>query len=218
MAETKNNGANLGFENQMWSAAEDRDEYAAANIFWVPKEARWTKLQSSAKQPIIGKIIDDAMLAIEKENPTLKGVPPKDLRVDFILANPPFNMSDWGGHILFIDARKLGSLIDRTHKDFSDEEIDKVAAAYHGWRGEKDAGEYKDVPGFCKSATIDEIKEHGYVLTPGRYVGAVEIEDDGVPFEEKMAELSAALYEQFAEADQLESVIKRNLETLGYGL
>jgi type I restriction enzyme M protein len=124
---------------------------------------------------------------------------------------------DRRGRTLFIDARKLGTLIDRTHKDFSDEELDKVAATYHAWRGEKEAGEYRDVPGFCKSATIDEIREHGYVLTPGRYVGAAEIEDDGVPFEEKMAELSATLYEQFAEADELEDTIKRNLEVLGYG-
>jgi len=73
------------------------------------------------------------------------------------------------------------------------------------------------VPCFCKSTTTDEIREHGYVLTPGRYVGAAEIEDDGIPFEEKMTELSAKLYEQFAEADQLETAIKRNLEILGYG-
>jgi type I restriction enzyme M protein len=516
MTERNGNGANLGFENQMWAAAdklrghmdaseykhvvlgliflkyisdafqakykqleatkdteytdpEDRDEYAAANIFWVPKEARWAKLQASAKQPTIGKIVDDAMVAIEKENPILKGVLPKDysrpsldkyrlgelidiiskvglgddesrskdilgrvyeyflgrfaaaegkaggefytprcvvnllvrmiepykgrvydpccgsggmfvqserfvkehggrlgdiaiygqesnsttwrlammnlairgldanlggqnadsfhndlhkdLRADFILANPPFNMSDWGGarlredarwkygippvnnanyawiqhfiyhlsptgvagfvmangsmstnttsegeirkniieadlvdcmialpgqlfyqtqipvclwfvarnkkngkfrdrsgHALFIDARKLGTLIDRTHKDFSDEELEKVAATYHAWRGEKDAGEYQDVPGFCKSVTTDEIREHGYVLTPGRYVGAAEIEDDGIPFEEKMAEFSATLYEQFAESERLESVIKKNLEVLGYGV
>ena len=511
-----NNGANLGFENQMWAAAdklrghmdaseykhvvlgliflkyisdafqakykqleatkdteytepEDRDEYSAANIFWVPKEARWVKLQASAKQPTIGKLVDDAMVAIEKENTTLKGVLPKDyarpaldkhrlgelidiiskiglgddearskdilgrvyeyflgrfaaaegkgggefytpqcvvkllvrmigpykgrvydpccgsggmfvqserfveerggrlgdiaiygqesnsttwrlammnlairgldanfgrqhadsfhndlhkdLRADFILANPPFNMSDWGGerlredarwkygippvnnanyawiqhfihhlsptgvagfvmangsmstnttsegeirkniieadlvdcmialpgqlfyttqipvclwfvarnkkngkfrnrsgHTLFIDARKLGTLVDRTHKDFSEEEIGKVATTYHAWRGEKDAGEYRDVPGFCKSASTEEIKEHGYVLTPGRYVGAAEIKDDGIPFEEKMAGLSATLYEQFTEADRLEAVIKKNLEVLGYGV
>ncbi|OPL14097.1 MAG: N-6 DNA methylase [delta proteobacterium MLS_D] len=515
MTEKNGNGANLGFENQMWAAAdklrghmdaseykhvvlgliflkyisdafqakykqleatkdteytdpEDRDEYSATNIFWVPKEARWATLQSSAKQPTIGKIVDDAMVAIEKENPTLKGVLPKDysrpsldkyrlgelidiiskiglgddesrskdilgrvyeyflgrfaaaegkgggefytprcvvnllvrmiepykgrvydpccgsggmfvqserfveerggrlgdiaiygqesnsttwrlammnlairgldanlggqhadsfhndlhkdLRADFILANPPFNMSDWGGerlredarwkygippvnnanyawiqhfihHLsptgvtgfvmangsmstnttsegeirknlieadlvdcmialpgqlfyttqipvclwfvarnkkngkfrdrsgqtLFIDARKLGTLIDRIHKDFSEEEIDKVAATYHAWRGEKDAGEYRDVPGFCKTATTEEIREHGYVLVPGRYVGAAEIEDDEVPFEEKMAELSATLYEQFAQANRLEASIKRNLEVLGYG-
>ena len=117
------------------------------------------------------------------------------------------------GQTLFIDARKLGALVDRTHKDFSEEEIDKVATTYHAWRGEKDAGEYRGVPGFCKSASTGEIKEHGYVLTLGRYVGAAEFEDDGIPFEEKMAGLSATLYEQFAEA-----VIKKNLEVLGYGV
>ncbi len=447
---------------------EDRDEYAADNIFWVPKEARWEKLQAGAKQPTIGKLLDDAMMAIEKENPTLKGVLPKDyarpsldkhrlgelidviakiglgddvskskdilgrvyeyflgrfaaaegksggefytpqcivkllvrmiepykgrvfdpccgsggmfvqserfveehggrkgdiviygqesnyttwrlakmnlairgidsnlggqhadsfhndlhkdLRSDFILANPPFNMSDWGGqrlredvrwkygippvnnanyawiqhfihHLsptgitgfvmsngsmstntaneveirkniieadlvdcmialpgqlfyttqipvclwfltrnkrngkfrdrsgqsLFIDGRKMGKLIDRVHRELTPGEIDKISGTYHAWRGEKDAGEYEDIPGFCKSVTIDNIKEHGYVLTPGRYVGAVEIEDDGVPFEEKMSELSAKLYEQFAESDRLEATIKKNLEVLGYG-
>jgi len=515
LATKNNNGANLGFENQLWAAAdkmrghmdaseykhvvlgliflkyisdafqakyieleatkeseysdpEDRDEYAAANIFWVPKEARWEKLLAVAKQPDIGKFIDDAMVAIEKENPTLKGVLPKDyarptldkhrlgelldiigkiglgdkaaqskdilgrvyeyflgrfaaaegkgggefytpqcvvkllvrmiepfkgrvydpccgsggmfvqsrrfaeehngklgdiavygqesnpttwrlsmmnlairgidanlggqnadsfhndlhkdLRADFLLANPPFNMSDWGGqrlkddarwkygippannanyawiqhfiyHLapngvagfvmangsmstntagegkirrniieadlvdcmialpgqlfyttqipvclwfvarnkrnskfrrrigqtLFIDARQMGSLVDRTHRDFSDEEIDTIAGTYHAWRGEKDAGEYQDVPGFCMSATIEKIREHGYVLTPGRYVGAAEVEDDGIPFEEKMTEFTAQLYDQFAKADQLEAVIKKNLEVLGYG-
>lgn len=457
---------------------EDRDEYAAANIFWVPKEARWDKLQAGAKQPTIGKLIDDAMVAIEKENPSLKGVLPKnysrpaldkhrlgelidiigniglgdevsrskdilgrvyeyflgrfaaaegkgggefytpqcvvkllvrmiepfkgrvfdpccgsggmfvqserfveehggrlgdiavygqesnpttwklakmnlairgidanlgphqadsfhndlhkDLKADFILANPPFNMSDWGGqrlkedvrwkfgvppannanyawiqhfihHLaptgiagfvmangsmstntsgegeirkniieadlvdcmialpgqlfyttqipvclwfvtrskkgdkkrghrnrqgetLFIDARKMGQLIDRVHRELTDEEIKKIASVYHAWRSDVRAknispqqDDYEDVPGFCKSATIDEIKGHGYVLTPGRYVGAEEVEDDGVSFDEKMTELTAKLYEQFAMADQLEATIRKNLEALGYG-
>lgn len=510
-----NNGANLGFETQLWAAAdklrghmdaseykhvvlgliflkyisdafqakyqelestreteftdpEDRDEYAAENIFWVPKEARWEKLLAGAKQPEIGKLIDNAMVAIEKENPTLKGVLPKDyarpafdkyrlgelldiigkiglgdkaaqskdilgrvyeyflgrfaaaegkgggefytpqcvvkllvrmiepykgrvydpccgsggmfvqsrrfaqehngklgdisiygqesnpttwrlammnlairgidanlggqnadsfhndlhkdLRADFLLANPPFNMSDWGGqrlkndarwkygtppvnnanyawiqhfihHLapngvagfvmangsmstntasegeirkgiieadivdcmialpsqlfyttqipvclwfisrnkrngkfrnrqgetLFIDARKMGALVDRIHRDLSDDEIDKIADTYHAWRGEKEADKYEDVPGFCKSAPTEKIREHGYVLTPGRYVGAAAVEDDGIPFEEKMSELSAKLYEQFEEADKLEAVIRKNLEVLGYG-
>jgi type I restriction enzyme M protein len=118
---------------------------------------------------------------------------------------------------LFIDARNMGTLVDRVHKDFSDEEIGKIAEVYHAWRGEKKAGKYADVAGFCKSATVDDIREHGYVLTPGRYVGTAEIEDDGVPFEEKMGELSARLYGQFVEADRLEAVIRRNLEVLGYG-
>lgn len=118
---------------------------------------------------------------------------------------------------LFIDARNMGALVDRTHKDLSDEEIGKIAGTYHAWRGEKKAGKYADVAGFCKSATVDEIREQGYVLTPGRYVGAAEIEDDGVPFEERMGELATKLYGQFAEAGRLEAVIKRNLEVLGYG-
>ena len=448
---------------------EDRDEYAAGNIFWVPKEARWINLQDGAKQPTIGKIIDDAMTAIEKENPTLKGVLPKDysrpaldkhrlgelidiigniglgdeasrskdvlgrvyeyflgrfaaaegkgggefytpqcvvqllvkmiepfkgrvldpccgsggmfvqserfveehggrlgdiavygqesnpttwklakmnlairgidanlgphhadsfhsdlhkdLKADYILANPPFNMSDWGGqrlkedvrwkfgtppvnnanyawiqqlihHLaphgipgfvmangsmststssegdirrtmieadtvdcmiampgqlfyttqipvclwfvtrskqannkrnyrdrsgqtLFIDARRMGTLVDRVHRELSEEDLDSIAEVYHQWRSVD--GSYEDKPGWWKSATLDEIKTHGYVLTPGRYVGAEEVEDDGIPFEEKMSELSATLYEQFAKADQLEATIKTNLEALGYG-
>jgi len=449
---------------------EERDEYIAENIFWVPKEARWLFLQNNAKQPTIGQLLDEAMDAIEKENPSLKGILPKeygkpaldkrllgeiidlvgkiglgdaqnrskdilgrvyeyflgqfasaegkkggqfytprsvvqllvemiepyngriydpccgsggmfvqsekfveahggrigdlsiygqesnpttwklckmnlsirgidgnlgsqnadsfhldlhkDLKADFILANPPFNMSDWGGerlredarwnnygtppvgnanyawveHIihhlspngiagfvlangsmssnqsgegeirkaivdadlvdcmvalpgqlfyntqipaclwflaknkrngkfrnrsgetLFIDARKLGVLIERVHRELTEEEIARIARTYHAWRGEKDAGEYVDVPGFCKSAKWEEIKAHGYVLTPGRYVGAEEIEDDDEPFEEKMLLLTAKLEEQFALSAKLETEIRDNLNRLGYGL
>jgi type I restriction enzyme M protein len=471
---------------------EDRDEYAAANVFWVPKEARWEALRAGARQPAIGKLVDDAMIAIEKENPFLKNVLPKDyarpaldkyrlgelidivstiglgddtsrsqdilgrvyeyflgkfataegkgggefytpqcvvkllvqmiepykgriydpccgsggmfvqserfvkehggrrgdisiygqesnattwklakmnlairgidpnlgsqqadsfsndlhkdLRADFLLANPPFNMSDWGGerlkddvrwkfgvppvnnanyawiqhfihHLsptgiagfvmangsmatntasegeirksiiegdlvdcmialpgqlfyttqipvclwfisrnkkngrfrnrcgqtLFIDARKMGTLIDRVHRELSDEEIDKIAGTYHAWRlsafGDAqpggDAGTdlganvganlcvrpcpYEDIPGFCKSVETKDIKDHDYVLTPGRYVGAEAVEDDGIPFEEKMTDLSATLYEQFAEAQELDKVIRKNLAVLGFG-
>ena len=508
-----NKGANLGFEEILWAAAdkqrghmdaaeykhvvlgliflkyisdafselydkleaeeyadpEERDEYTAENIFWVPKEARWSHLQKNAKQPTIGQLLDEAMDAIEKENPSLKGVLPKeygkpaldkrllgelidlvgkiglgyqenrskdilggvyeyflgqfasaegkrggqfytprsvvqllveviepyngriydpcfgsggmfvqsekfveahggrigdlsiygqesnpttwklckmnlairgidgnlgtqnadsfhldlhkDLKADFILANPPFNMSDWGrerlredarwqygtppvgnanyawvqhiihhlspngiagfvlangsmssnqsgegeirkaivdadlvdcmvalpgqlfyntqipaclwflarnkrngkfrnrsGETLFIDARKLGVLIDRVHRELTEEEIARIAQTYHAWRGEKDAGEYEDVPGFCKSAKWEEIKAHGYVLTPGRYVGAEEIEDDDEPFEEKMLLLTAKLEEQFALSAKLETEIRDNLNGLGYGL
>lgn len=452
---------------------EDRDEYLAENIFWVPREARWSLIQGQAKQPTIGKTIDDAMVAIEKENPTLKGVLTKDyarpsldkarlgelidlistiglgteearskdilgrvyeyflgrfasaegkgggefytpasvvrllvemiepykgrvydpccgsggmfvqsekfvlahggrlgdiaiygqesnattwrlakmnlairgidadlggmnadsfhndlhqdLKADFILANPPFNMSDWGGdrlredarwrfgapptgnanyawiqhfvhHLspkgiagfvmangsmssntsgegdirrslieadlvdcmialpgqlfyttgipvclwflsrtkgngkfrkrngetLFIDARKMGHLIDRTHRELSDEEIERITKTYHAWRSPagasaKEGGGYQDIAGFCKSATKEEIAEHGYVLTPGRYVGAEEIEDDGEPFEEKMERLTTTLYQQFEESARLEAAIRKNLEGLGYG-
>jgi type I restriction enzyme M protein len=121
------------------------------------------------------------------------------------------------GETLFIDARKLGELTDRTHRELTEDDIAKIAGTYHAWRGEKDAGQYDDQAGFCKSATLKEIEAHGHVLTPGRYVGAVEIEDDGIPFEEKMAELSAELYEQMAEAEELDAAIRKNLEVLGYG-
>lgn len=454
-------------------AAEDRDEYLADNIFWVPKEARWSHLQASAKLPTIGTLIDDAMRAIEKDNESLKGVLPKDyarpalnkvmlgelidlisgialnedgdssrdilgrvyeyflgqfagaegkrggefytprsvvrvlvemlepycgrvydpccgsggmfvqsekfvqehggrigdiaiygqesnyttwrlakmnlavrgidsdirwnnegsfhkdelrdLKADYILANPPFNISDWGGdrlrddvrwqfgtppvgnanyawlqhifhhlaphgvagvvlangsmssnqsgegdirkamikadavdcmvalpgqlfystqipaclwilakernnglvrhsqlrdrrgEILFIDARQMGQLVDRTRRELTDEEIQKIADTYHAWRGESGAGEYADEPGFCKSATLEEIRKHGYVLTPGRYVGAAEQEDDGEPFEEKMARLTVLWRKQRKEAARLDAAIEANLQELGYG-
>ena len=118
---------------------------------------------------------------------------------------------------LFIDARKLGHLIDRTHRELTDEEIGRIAQTYHAWRGEADAGAFADVPGFCKSATTEEIASHGYVLTPGRYVGAEEIEDDDEPFEEKMERLVETLGRQFAESMRLEVVIRTNLRGLGYG-
>ena len=124
---------------------------------------------------------------------------------------------DRRGETLFVDARKMGSLVDRVHRNLSDEEIAEIARIYHAWRGEAEAGEYEDRPGFCKSADLKEIKSHGYILTPGRYVGAAEIEDDGIPFEERMSELTATLYKQMREGEKLDAVIRRNLKRLGYG-
>ena len=511
--DTRNSGANLGFEDKLWQAAdkmrgsmdaadykhvvlgfiflkyisdafeamhaeleadeysdpEDPEEYLAENIFWVPKDARWAHLRRQAKLPTIGTTIDDAMRAIEADNPSLKGVLPKDyarpalnkqmlgelidlisgialgepdarskdilgrvyeyflgkfanaegkgggefytprsvvrvlvemlepfkgrvydpccgsggmfvqserfvlehggrigdiaiygqemnnttwrlakmnmavrgidadirwnnegsfhndefkdLKVDYILANPPFNVSDWGGErlrddvrwkygvpparnanyawlqhiihhlapkgtagvvlangamssnqsgesdirralvehelvdcmvalpgqlfystpipaclwflarnkgsnsfrdrqgeVLFIDARKLGHMVDRVRREFSDGDIARIADTYHAWRGEPQAndrrGEYADMPGFCKAATTEEIADHSYVLTPGRYVGAEELEDDGVSFEEKFAALKTRLQEQFAEGAQLEEKIRARIELL----
>ena len=460
-------------------AAEDRDEYIAENIFWVPPEARWQNLKNQTRQSTIGRLIDDAMVAIERDNPALKDVLPKnyarpdlpkdrlgdvvdmvsnikiggaearatdvlgnvyeyfleqfalaegrkggefytprsvvrllvqmiepyrgrvydpccgssgmfvqsvdfisahangngnagrakddisiygqefnhttwrmakmnlairgiegkiehgdsfrndrhpDLRADYILANPPFNVSNWGGdrlrddkrwvygvpparnanfawvqhflyHLaprgvagfvlangsmsssqagegeirkkvieaglvdciialpgqlfrstqipaclwflrrdrhrppvgaslvgaqsrrdetLFIDARKLGHMIDRTRRDLSEEDITRIADTYHAWRDGGDSGEYADVPGFCKSATLEDIRKHGHVLTPGRYVGVEPREDDGEPFEEKMTRLSAQWREQQAGAHQLDAAITENLERLGF--
>jgi type I restriction enzyme M protein len=464
----------LELETSEGADPEDPDEYRAEHVFWVPPKARWEKLQAAAKQPEIGQLIDEAMEAIERENPSLKGVLPKDyarpvldkrrlgelidlisgiglggkenhsrdllgrvyeyflnqfaskegkkagefytprhivrllvemiepykgrvydpccgsagmfvqseefirahggrlgdisifgqesnpttwrlakmnlairgieanlgdraadtfhndlhpdLKADFILANPPFNMSDWGGErlrddvrwrygippvgnanfawmqhmihhlsptgmmglvlangsmssnsagegeirrniveadlvdcmvalpgqlfygtqipaclwfiardksgkptrggkrlrdrrgeVLFIDARKLGTMISRTQKELTDEDIARIADTYHAWRGE--GGTYADAPGFCKAATIDEIRKHGHVLTPGRYVGAgaEASEDDGEPFEDKMKRLVAQLREQQAEAAKLDAEIAANLKELGYG-
>ena len=210
---SKNNGASIGYEAQLWQMAdalrgsmdageykhvvlgliflkyisdafeeqharlqaektsgadpEDPDEYRALNIFWVPPEARWAHLKAQAKQSTIGQLVDDAMSGIERDNPALKGVLPKDY------ARPA---------------------------------LDK-----------KDAGEYADVADFCRSAPLEEVRKHGHVLTPGRYVGAAVQEDDGEPFEEKMKRLAATLREQQAEATKLDAAIAANLKELGYG-
>jgi type I restriction enzyme M protein len=118
---------------------------------------------------------------------------------------------------LFLDARKMGTLIDRVHRELTDVDLAKIADTYHAWRGDKGAGKYKDIAGFCKSATTAEIATHGHVLTPGRYVGAEEVEDDGEPFPKKMTRLVAELNGQFAESAKLEKAIKANLKGLGYG-
>ncbi len=445
---------------------EDPDEYRAENIFWVPKEARWSYLKASAPQPTIGTTVDDAMTAIERDNSSLKSVLPKDyarpgldkqrlgqlinlvsdiglgspvdrakdilgrvyeyflaqfasaegkkggqfytpshvvrvlvevlapykgrvydpccgsggmfvqsekfieahagrlgdisiygqesnyttwrlakmnlairgidaqiahgdtfhtdrhpdLKADYVLANPPFNDSDWRGNLLkddkrwfygappagnanfawvqhfihhlaptglagfvlangsmssntsgegeirkaiieadlvdcmvalpgqlfystqipvclwflarnkrngqfrdrrgetlFIDARKMGALVDRIHRELSDADVAKIAGTYHDWRGDKDVGQYADVPGFCKAAILEDIRKHGNVLTPGRYVGTEVEEDDGEPFEEKMRRLIATLRNQQSESAKLDAAIAANLRELGYG-
>jgi len=131
--------------------------------------------------------------------------------------------------VLFIDARNLGYMKDRVLRDFTAEDVRKVADTFHAWqrRGDVQGGTnaaggrmpgaaYKDIPGYCASVSFDEIKKHDFVLTPGRYVGAPEQEDDGEPFAEKMARLTTQLKEQFDESDRFEAEIKRNLGGLGY--
>ncbi len=467
--ETKH--AELAGKKKEGADPEDPDEYRAVNVFWVPPEARWSCLKSQAPQPTIGRLVDDAMEAIERDNPSLKSVLPKDyarpgldkqrlaqiinlvsdidmggdrardnlgrvyeyflsrfadaegksggqfytpthvvrvlvemlapykgrvfdpccgsggmfvqsekfihahangngnggkakneisiygeesnyttwrlakmnlairgidaqiahgdsfhndrfpdLKADYVLANPPFNDSDWRGELLkgdkrwvygqppagnanfawvqdflwhlaptgmagfvlangsmssnqsgegeirkaiveadlvdcmvalpgqlfystqipvclwflarskkdaryrgragetlFIDARKLGTMTDRVHRELTDDDIAKIAGTYHAWRGDKGAGKYEDVPGFCKSATLADIAKHGNVLTPGRYVGAEAAEDDGEPFDAKMKRLTALLREQQREATKLDAAIAANFKELGYG-
>jgi type I restriction enzyme M protein len=161
----------------------------------------------------------------------------------------PLGSRDRRGETLFIDARKLGTLTDRVHRDLSDEDIAKIASTYHAWKtlrvsagkdpkgfhrqedsrtiasdetgtapdsGKKPlgSGSYQDIPGFCKSVTIEDIRAQGYVLTPGRYVGAAELEEDDEPFDEKMARLSKELDDQFAESNKLEKQIRENLKKI----
>jgi len=147
-------------------------------------------------------------------------------------ADPKRGFRDRSGQTLFIDARKMGSMIDRVHKELLPEDIAKIAATYHAWRIDPDHGPteaekegivldkpapYVDVAGYCKSAKLEEIQKHDYVLTPGRYVGAATLEDDGISFETKMQDLSQTLYAQMEESENLDAVIRKNLEQLGYG-
>jgi type I restriction enzyme M protein len=120
------------------------------------------------------------------------------------------------GEILFIDASELGFMADRTHREFSEEDIAKISKTYHEWR--KQDGKYEDIKGFCKSANMEKIAKHNFVLTPGRYVGIKEEEDDGIPFEEKMAELTQKLSEQMKEEKRLDEEIKKQLKNVGFNL
>jgi type I restriction enzyme M protein len=118
------------------------------------------------------------------------------------------------GEILFIDAGEIGFMRDRTHREFSDEDIAKIADTYHNWRTK--GGKYEDIKSFCKSATLAEIQKHNFVLTPGRFVGIKDEIDDGIPFEEKMKKFTTELSGQFEEESKLNTAIKKNLDGLGY--
>lgn len=126
-------------------------------------------------------------------------------------------MRDRRKEVLFIDARNMGSMISRVQRELTAEDLATIAGTYHAWRGQEGSSEYEDVAGFCKSATIDEIAKHGHVLTPARYVGAAEVEDDGEPFDEKMTRFVAALSEHQAEVKMLDAKIAVSLQELGYG-
>ncbi|OOV86934.1 type I restriction-modification system subunit M [Oceanospirillum linum] len=144
-------------------------------------------------------------------------------------ANPTMGYRERKGETLFIDAREMGSMISRVHKELTTDDIARIADTYHVWRSSpeeitrrREAGiiglsEYQDEAGYCKSATLEEIAANDYVLTPGRYVGAAAIEDDGIPFEVKMTDLTQKLFSQLDEAQKLDTAIRKNMEVLGYG-
>lgn len=214
---------------------EDADEYKAENVFFVPEKSRWSYLQSRAKLPEIGKDVDNAMDAIEKANPSLKDVLPKvfargnldpaslggliDLISNIALGEARARSADLLGHvfeyflgefalILFIDARNMGHSINRRTRELSKDDIEKIAGTYHNWRNPN--GNYKDVKGFCNSASIEKVKELDYVLTPGRYVGLPDDEDD-FNFNERFNQLKAEFEEQLVEEERLNALIKENL-------
>jgi type I restriction enzyme M protein len=136
-------------------------------------------------------------------------------------------LRDRSGETLFIDARKIGSMISRTQKELTPEDILQIGSTYHAWKhnssspsgrsGDEGQSSYENIPGYCYSAALEDIRKHDYVLTPGRYVGAAPLEDDGIPFETKMTEMSQMLYGQMTESSKLDEVIRLNLKGLGYG-
>lgn len=197
-----------------------------ANMAWV--EHMIDKLSMKGKAAIIlanGALSSDT----SGEGDIRKNILEADL-VDCILAMPSnlfytvtIPCSVWilnrdkkqKGKTLFIDARNLGTMVTRKLRELSEEDTEKIASTYHKFLNDDS---YEDIAGFCKVATIDEIKENNYVLTPGRYVGVEEQEDDGIPFEEKMKTITSELKEQFEESHKLEEEIKKNLEAIGYGI
>jgi type I restriction enzyme M protein len=131
-------------------------------------------------------------------------------------ADPQRGFRDRQGETLFIDARKMGTLTDRVHRELTDEDIAAITRTYHAWRGEAEDGEYEDVAGFCNAAPLEDIKKNNYVLTPGRYVGIEDEENDGIPFEEKMELLSQKFLGQLEKSHKLDEIIERNLREFGF--
>ncbi len=173
-----------------------------------------TSSEGEIRKNIIEADLVDCIIAMPGQLFYSTGIPVSLWFVNRNKANPKFRSR--AGETLFIDARKMGVMVDRVHRELTDEEIEKIAHTYHAWRGEEEAGTYDDIAGFCKSASLDEIREHEYILTPGRYVGIEEQEDDGEPFDEKMARLTGQLSAQFAESAELEERIRENLKGIGF--
>ena len=191
-----------------------------------------TKGEGDIRQKIIENDLVDCMIALPGQLFYTTQIPvclwflTKSKRARKVKGRSESNQRARTGETLFIDARNHGSMLDRTHKELTEADIAEIVDTYHVWRSDKykpdaQASEsnaiYKDTPGFCKSSSIEDIAANDYVLTPGRYVGAAPLEDDGIPFETKMTELTTTLYQQMDDAKKLDKSIQKNLEALGYG-
>ena len=192
-----------------------------------------TKGEGDIRQKIIENDLVDCMIALPGQLFYTTQIPvclwflTKSKRARKVKGRSESNQRARTGETLFIDARNHGSMMDRTHKELTEADIAEIVDTYHNWRSEKYKPEaqsdetsepvYKDKPGFCKSSTIEDIAANDYVLTPGRYVGAAPLEDDGIPFETKMTDLTTTLYQQMDDAKKLDKSIQKNLEALGYG-
>ena len=228
---------NAEWEPQRLSDKDPRLKYGTppsgnANFMWIQHF-----IHHLAPNGLAGFVMANGALAVGgKEGEIRKKIIENDL-IDVIIACPPklfYNVSLpvslWfatknkkngrfrkrAGEALFIDVREIYEPISRRQYTFTDEQIQKIANTVRAWRGQKDYGKYKDIPGFCKSATIEEIRKNGYVLTPGRYVGVKEEENDGVPFEEKMEKLTGELKRYFKESQKLEKEIGNNLKEIDF--
>ena len=182
-----------------------------------------TSGEGAIRQKIIENDLVDCMIALPGQLFYTTQIPvclwflTKSKKARVVKGHSELNQRQRSGETLFIDARNHGTMVDRTHKELTEADIAEIARTYHAWRGEPKDGEYEDRAGFCKNSTLEEIKANDYVLTPGRYVGAAAIEDDGIPFETKMTEMTMTLHRQMEDSEKLDKAIRKNLNTLGYG-
>ena len=226
--------ANPPFNISDWGQEKLVDDYrwkygvppkGNANYAWL--QHMISKLSVNGKAAII--LANGSLSAGGQEAEIRKNIIEADL-VDCIVAMPSnlfytvtIPCSIWiinrnkkqKGNTLFINASNMGTMVTRKLRELTEEDINKIANTYHSYQNDTN---YEDILGYCKKSTIDEIKSNDYVLTPGRYVGTEEIEDDGIPFEEKMKKLTEELFKQFEEAHKLEEEIKKNLKAIGYGI
>ena len=165
------------------------------------------------KNMLNGKVVD-CIVAMPSQLFYTTGIPVSLWILNRNKKNPAYRSRE--NEVLFIDARKLGEMVTRKTRELNDDDIKKISETYHNWRNSD--GKYEDIKGFCKSATLDDIKGHDYILTPGRYVGIEDEEDDGIPFEEKMEKLTSELAEQFRQSKELEERIRENLKNIGFEL